>query len=257
MLDKNNSHNRIQPWTHTDPSLGNRWQALSQGKRVMAFSIWLYCDDTSGNRSKKWNKHHSWLFTAAGLPRRHVHRETNIHFLGTSNLAPALEMLDGVSSQLRCVSIWLIDSSIMFKNKYFRDCQESGVWAWDCMNNELVLVIPSVLAMVGDNPMQSEFACHGGLKCMFFCRACWVQNDGRHDPEADNIENDPGDNHSDTSSVNSQNSVDSAANHPTVSSILEQEEKRKKINKSKGAETMEEMVQRVLAFMRVSRLSCS
>lgn len=65
--------------------------------------MWVYCDDTSGNVSKKWNKHNSFLFTAAGLPREHVHRQSNIHFLSTSNLAPPLEMLDGFVDQLEYV----------------------------------------------------------------------------------------------------------------------------------------------------------
>jgi hypothetical protein len=79
----------------------------------VAFPIWLYCDDTSGNRSKKWNKHHSWLFTAAGLPRRHVHRESNVHFLGTSNVASAMEMLDGVASQIEYVPILLYKFNVL------------------------------------------------------------------------------------------------------------------------------------------------
>ncbi|KAJ7232926.1 hypothetical protein C8J57DRAFT_1250282 [Mycena rebaudengoi] len=41
--------------------------------------MWLYCDDTSGNLSKKWNEHNSFLFTPAALP---------------------LEMLDGILDQL-------------------------------------------------------------------------------------------------------------------------------------------------------------
>jgi hypothetical protein len=32
-----------------------------------------------------------------------------------------------------------------------------------------------VLALLGDNPMQSEFACHIGLRGKLFCRACWVK----------------------------------------------------------------------------------
>lgn len=57
------------PWTFTDPALGNRWRTLAKGHQTLAFPIWMYCDDTSGNLSKKWNEHNSFLFTPAGLPR--------------------------------------------------------------------------------------------------------------------------------------------------------------------------------------------
>ena len=63
----------------------------------------MYCDDTSGNLSKKWNEHNSFLFTAAGLPRTEAQKEFNIHFLSTSNIAPPLEMLDGIVEQLEPV----------------------------------------------------------------------------------------------------------------------------------------------------------
>ena len=80
--------------------LPNPWRSKANGKRVHGLPLWKYCDDTSGNVSKKWNKHNSFLFTPAGLPREHVHLQSNIHFLSTSNLAPPLEMLDGVVQQL-------------------------------------------------------------------------------------------------------------------------------------------------------------
>ena len=75
---------------------------------MAAFPIWLYCDDTSGNLSKKWNEHNSFLFTAAGLPRAEAQKEFNVHFLSTSNLAPPLEMLDGVVDQLEYVMSLLV-----------------------------------------------------------------------------------------------------------------------------------------------------
>lgn len=56
-----------------------------------------------------------------------------------------------------------------------RAAQKDGIWAWDCVLNEPILVLPSVLALLGDNPMQSEFACHIGLQAKFFCRNCWVK----------------------------------------------------------------------------------
>ncbi|KAF7325590.1 hypothetical protein MKEN_00408600 [Mycena kentingensis (nom. inval.)] len=158
ILGMRNSLAEIHPWTKTDPFIGNAWRKKAQNHRVVAVPLWLYCDDTSGNTSKKWNKHNSFLMTAAGLPRKYVHREFNIHFLATSNLAPPLEMLDGITEQLD-------------------KCQEHGIWAYDVVHRELVLVIPSVLALLGDNPMQSEFACHIGFRGKFFCRACWVKGD--------------------------------------------------------------------------------
>ena len=63
----------------------------------------MYCDDTSGNSSKKWNKHNSFLFNLAGLPKEEVHKEYNIHFLCTSNVAPPLEMSEGIVKQLEYV----------------------------------------------------------------------------------------------------------------------------------------------------------
>ena len=102
----------VEPWTRTDPREGNRWRSRAKGCRVLAFPLWMYCDDVSGNRSKKWNKHNSFLFTPAGLPRSEVHKEYNVHFLATSNIAPPLEMLDGIVEQLE----WVPSCSEVYAN---------------------------------------------------------------------------------------------------------------------------------------------
>ena len=56
-----------------------------------------------------------------------------------------------------------------------RKAKAEGVWGWDSDSNEPVLVFPVVLAPLGDNPMQSEFACHIGMRGKMFCGACWVK----------------------------------------------------------------------------------
>ncbi|KAG1833238.1 hypothetical protein DFJ58DRAFT_632431, partial [Suillus subalutaceus] len=92
-----------------------------------------------------------------------VHKEYNVHFLCTLNIAPPLEMLDGIVDQLE-------------------ESWKQGIWAWDCVHKEYVLIIPSVLALLGDNPMQSEMACHIGSMGKYFCHVCKVKG---HDTSAE------------------------------------------------------------------------
>ncbi|KIJ52180.1 hypothetical protein M422DRAFT_43551 [Sphaerobolus stellatus SS14] len=123
-------------WTCTEAHDGNKWCLKSKGFPVYSVPIWLYCDDTSGNLSKKWNKHNSYLFTLARLPHQEVLKEYNVQLLSTSNLTPPLEMLEGIYSQIS-------------------EGQEHGMWAWDSEQNTLILLIPWVLSFLGDNPMQN------------------------------------------------------------------------------------------------------
>ena len=119
----------LEKWSYTEPRAGNKWQHLAKGKWVFAFPIWLYCDDTSGNLSIKWNKHNSILFTAAGLPNNYADLEYNVHFLATSNIADPLEMFGAIKEQL--------DQG-----------QQNGIWAWDCVFGDKVLIIPSIFAFL-------------------------------------------------------------------------------------------------------------
>jgi len=86
------------PGIITNPVDGNDWYVKAKGHHVVAFFLWLYCDDTSGNLFKKWNNHNSYLWTAAGLPQTMAQEQYHVHFLATSNIAPPLEMLDGIVS---------------------------------------------------------------------------------------------------------------------------------------------------------------
>ncbi|KAI0071553.1 hypothetical protein K474DRAFT_1712363 [Panus rudis PR-1116 ss-1] len=217
--------NDVTPWTLTDPRTGNPWRERARGRRVLAFPIWLYCDDTSGNVSKRWNKHNSFLFTAAGLPRCFIHKEYNIHFLSTSNSAPPLEMLDGIVQQLR-------------------ECQEHGIWAWDSLENEWALLIPSVLALLGDNPMQSELACHIGMMGKLFCRCCWVSSSVT---DADDANADPDIDGSDNESIYSE--ISEASQSPTSG----RRGRTGRGKKPKAMETLQHMMERVKMFMAVGQ----
>lgn len=97
--------------------------------------------------------------------------------------------------RLRC-STGLLNSSSKFclnltmgltdrNDCLFREGQRDGIWAYDITQKERVLVIPAVLALLGDNPMQSELSCHVGLAGKFFCRCCWVKGRDAEDEVAD------------------------------------------------------------------------
>ncbi|KAH7881681.1 hypothetical protein F5I97DRAFT_1833534 [Phlebopus sp. FC_14] len=113
----------ICPWCLMDLVQGNHWRLWSQGHCVLTFMMWWYYNNTSDNLSKKWNKHNSFIFTAAGLPHVMAQKESN----------------------LECILL-----------QWSKEAQENGIWAWDVEAKEMVLVIPVILAMLDDNPMQSS-----------------------------------------------------------------------------------------------------
>lgn len=90
----------LSPWSQ--PPI-NPWRVKAKGERVHSVPLWTYCDDTSGNVSKKWNKHNSVLFTLGGLPREYSQMLYNVHFMATSNTASPLEMMETVTAMLRYI----------------------------------------------------------------------------------------------------------------------------------------------------------
>lgn len=128
------------------------------------------------------------------------------------------------------------------------------MWAYDCELREMVLVIPSVLAIVGDNLMQSEIACHIGLTGKFFCRVCWVckghplsgdSNEDGAEGDADSDDDGDGDGH--LTDAASDASVRSQTSHRGQTS---QRGRRKAARKAKP-ETMEEMIDQIRRFLHV------
>lgn len=80
--------------------LVNRWRIRANGKVILNVPIILYSDDTSGNVSKKWNKHMAFYCTLAGLPPKLTNQDYNIHFISASNAATALELADSLVDEL-------------------------------------------------------------------------------------------------------------------------------------------------------------
>ncbi|KAL1669170.1 hypothetical protein GGF50DRAFT_21913, partial [Schizophyllum commune] len=151
-------------WTNRDIAISeaairapNPLREIARSRQVLSVPLSFYCDDTSGNVSKKWNKHNSILFTLSGLSPEHAHLLYNIHFLATSNIAPPLEMFEAVVEMIREIR------------------HAGGIPAYDSVLEEEVLLMPWVHDFDADNPMASEFSCHIGLSGKCMCRLCTAE----------------------------------------------------------------------------------
>ncbi len=114
----------------------------------MVLPLVLYTDDTSGNRSRKWNKFDLWCLKFAGLPWKVNSQLHNIHFLACSNQVSALEM-----------AAHLVDDLLKLEN--------GGVVTYDAYLQQEVLA---------DNPRASELCNHQGSSARLYCRICKVSS---------------------------------------------------------------------------------
>lgn len=138
----------------------------------------------------------------------------------------------------------------------YRTYQDTGISAYDAVLHEDVLVIPAVLALLGDNPMQSELACHIGLTARLFCRVCWVSSAGKDvgmenedsaSDEGADIPPDPGDLMDvDERDARSEHRAPSAA-PSSRASVAGSTGPRRRV-----AETLDGMISRVKRFIKVS-----
>ena len=107
------------------------------GKQVVMVPLILYSDDTSGNKSKKWNKFDVWCMMLAGLPRKENAHFQNIHFICCSNRVSTLDMAEDITKDLLALER---DGAVMYDSHLQQD----------------VLVFAPVLCIVCDNPRASE-----------------------------------------------------------------------------------------------------
>ncbi|KAI9103972.1 hypothetical protein DFS34DRAFT_682949 [Phlyctochytrium arcticum] len=132
-------------------------KARAGGHRVIMVPIILFCDDSAGTSSKKWNPFYNWYIQLGGLPFELSQRDFHTHFLASSNKASALEMADAL---VNCMNNKLVQ----------------GLWSWDSAALEPVLVTGAVVCMLGDNPMHSELCSTMDFeRANRFCRACKVK----------------------------------------------------------------------------------
>ncbi|KAH9815167.1 hypothetical protein DFH28DRAFT_1107682 [Melampsora americana] len=146
-------------------ALPNPWRVKANGMLIRSVPIALYSDDTSGNVSKKWNKHMSFYFTLAGLRPKLTNQEYNIHPLCTSNTANALEQGDQIVDELN-------------------QAASTGFCAYDCSVQKDVLVIPFILCHMGDSPMHAEiFNPTNPSGTLSPCRICDLTVESRADKQ--------------------------------------------------------------------------
>jgi hypothetical protein len=147
-----------------------------------------------------------------------------------------------------------------------RGAWETGIWAFDYVHCEPVLIIPSIAALLGDNPMQSELSCHVGMMGKHFCRICQVK--GRDAANATQSQpasqapathtNTPGlyagseqhgtdESDTDQSIASTSNSILVAGSSSTRATAEENQSTQKK----RPPETLENMEERIKRFLKV------
>ncbi|KAI9244212.1 hypothetical protein EDC94DRAFT_667540 [Helicostylum pulchrum] len=121
--------------------------------KVVNVPLILFSDDTSGNKSKQYNKYDSFLMVPAAMSFEERNARDSYHFVCTANkVLSAVDMLPPLVDDLCSL--------------------EEGVEMYSAVYNKYVLVISPILFISGDNPRHSQLAMHKGTCSSFFCRKC-------------------------------------------------------------------------------------
>ena len=122
---------------------------------MLTIPVILYSDDTSGNRSKKWNKFDLWVLLLAGLPRIEIARMKNIHLMSASNLVSAKDMGEAIATELLKL-------------------EEEGTEVYDASLGQKVLIFAPVICLICDNGRSTELLNLAGSSATKYCRLCLV-----------------------------------------------------------------------------------
>lgn len=114
----------------------------------------MYSDDTSGNKSKKWNKFEVFCVTLACLPKHDARKFNNIHFVTCSNQLSAIDLSKPIVEDLMKL--------------------EKGIEMFDTHLGKNVLVISPLICALCDNVRSAELLNHMGSKATRLCRLCMV-----------------------------------------------------------------------------------
>ena len=127
---------------------------VTQSLPVVSVPLILFSDDSSGNRSKKWNCFDVWYLLLGGLSKEENAKIKNIHFLTCSNKASPLELATPIVTDLLKM--------------------EKGVQMYDGSLGQQVIVVSHVICLLADNPRASDLLSHMGSAARKFCRLCMV-----------------------------------------------------------------------------------
>lgn len=146
----------MQEWSYLTTPFHPQLKQRALGKPVFMAPLIVYTDDTSGNRSKKFNKFDNWALLLAGLPKEDNSKMENIHLVSASNQVSALDMAAELVKDLKLL--------------------EEGVVMHHAGARQDVLVFAPVLCFICDNVRSSELTNHMGSSANKFCRICQVIN---------------------------------------------------------------------------------
>ena len=131
-------------------------KANAKGLPVFNLPLILYSDDTSGNRSKKWNKLDVWALLLGGLPRSNNAKMENIHMITVSNQVAALDMTIPIVEDLQKL-------------------EEVGVVIYDSHLQQEVKIFAKVIAIICDNGRSTQLLNLNGGAGRKYCRMCMVR----------------------------------------------------------------------------------